>query len=336
MRLHHIRAAASVVLGEKEQQRAIATAARKCLADATTRLVGPTKRPLPNADNPLAARYLLAIEDHTGKWSLQKRYKRAAEALRFKEVASMLQTRDDKPKNYVQRLMEELADNLLDIESDHRHHEQETSFERSFVDEFLPSWMQPPLPDYRRAWFVTHHLPRQCEVALECVGRKSPEQHKKPGCGLCVIPLAGYARLAAITKEIDEPDNWEMFSKERFPARSELRRIQAASLFDTKHLTQAKLSVVNATSVAGFAKTLNDSVLRQWDTLLRACKCHPKHPNPACRVHQVILASIDYAKTIAVEWQRLQEQLHASHPADFTHQTVQQVYGRVGLRVPGS
>jgi hypothetical protein len=293
MRLSHIKAAAQAVPDEDAQQRAIATTARQCLADATEDIPERiTERQPLEADNPLAARFLLGIDVSIGRLRLKERLKRAAEAARM-QVASMAKRGAE---SYEQRLMDELAAGLLRREWEYHQREEAASFDRSFVDEFLPSWMPPPLPDYRRAWFIADHLLRWLETGIECVGRKPTEAHKT-ACGRCVIPLASLARLAAITEEIDEPDHWGWLSKERFPARSALRQIQVASPFDPDRLAEAKQAVVGATSAADFATRLNKDSLMQWDAWLRRCKCglKPKHPNPACGAHQVIRASADYA-----------------------------------------
>lgn len=334
MRLSHIKAAAPAVPDEDAQRRAIATTARQCLADATEDLPERiTERQPLEADNPLAARFLLGIDESIGRLRLKERLKRAAEAARM-QVASMAKRGAE---SYEQRLMDELAAELLRRESEHHQREEDASFDRSFVDEFLPSWMPPPLPDYRRAWFIAHHLPRWLEVAIECVKRKPAESHREPACGRCMIPLASLARLAAITEEIDEPDHWEWLSKERFPARSALRQIQVASPFDLERLAEAKQAVVDATSAADFATRLNKDSLMKWDAWLRPCKCglKPKNPNPDCGAHKVIRASADYAVTVEAEWRRLQSELHSPSPADFTSQSFRKVFGRVGLRAPG-
>ena len=112
--------------------------------------------------------------------------------------------------------------------------------------------------------------------------------------------------------------------------------MQVASPLIPEQLTSGKQSVTKATSASEFALILDSDIMSLWDTWLRKCKCHPVHPNPICGVHQLTVACTDYTASVEVEWRKLQEALQSLSPAGFTMQSEARVYGRIGLRLPGT
>jgi hypothetical protein len=292
-----------------------------------------TQRQSPLADNGAAARCLLGIEKGTDTMLLYERREKAAKHA-DKERRSMIKSHGKTP-DYEMRLMDALAGKLEAREVAELDKEPPSPFDRSFVDRFLPSWTPRPLADYYRAWSIAKRLGDGLNDALGCVQRKSADQHRGYRCGLCFPPLMNYARLTAVTTAIGEPDRWAMFRKDDFPARNALRRIQTASPFDQATHTLLEQSVVTEMGYPQLDRAFGKDVSAQWDGWVRTCECADT-PGPSCRVHQTISGSTDYVTTVEIEWQRLQEGLHALTPSEFVTATEPLIYGSVGLRVPSA
>jgi hypothetical protein len=252
-------------------------------------------------------------------------------------------------ESYESRLMDALAAQLMDRESDHFLGLSLSTFDRTFMDHYVfPKYVPAPQRHYYRAWFIADLFAPQLEYAIECVRRNSADDHKTTRCPICIMSLTSCARLADISEHIQVPDTYDTDGPRSYPARIALAEIQAALPFDSGDRRLLERCITTAVDSDHFAALLGDGPFLKWDSWLRRCQCtfsemyvwprlydfDSRKIDSGCPVHQVLVASVTYAKLVQTEWQRVQNALEAAKFEQFYLRSEGELLGDIGLRVP--
>jgi hypothetical protein len=302
MSLSFIRAEAPHREDGEAQEEAVAVTVREFIEEASYALEEPiSQREDKDADRGAAARCLLGLQSGTDSMLLWERRQRAAGHL-VKHVRTLTQrhTKRGKVESHEIRLMDRLADQLVQREND---------FLRDNGTIGLPPDSALWLAAVSDAWTVTGELRAQVDT---CIGvlRPSPGDEYPFRCDYASLELLGrFWQLVKIPAADDS------FLADIHQRSDELATIFPEGLvallyvltpFDLDILERLTGSELTLTPEIASPQIVHD-LLSQWHDWLALCACDPLTPDASCMAHRFHEALKSYNKQLEKCWAELRD-----------------------------
>lgn len=309
MGLSYIRAEAPNLDDADAQEEAVAVTARAFIEEATHALDEPvSQRESTEADKGAAARCLLGLHPGTGSMLVAKRRKRASDYA-DKSVATMKKRRTahGKAGTYETRLMDQLADQLLDREMD-------------FLREADNKDVISPVAPEDSSWLATVHTVWQTAKDLRStVGCYYSAFRPEDGYDFDYESLDLFGFLWTLVN-IPRPNDITAtgIGKSEEPmavlfAEGAIAIMFVYSPFERE--TIERLSVADPAPPGIAHSPMISELITPWCAWLDSCQCKGPTPSPQCAVHRFREALDSYIKHLERCWDELRNQYRT--PIDY-------------------